>query len=86
MCRFCDGEKELYYENRYGDMYLSHFGKRKTLEVVPKGCPPFVKGCSHKGNIDIGAVHIVFPINFCPECGKDLRIGKNGKYVKNNVL
>ena len=75
MCRFCDGESErvLYFKNVYSDMYLSHFGKRKALEVVPKGCPPYAN-CSCKEILGSGALRIVYPINFCPEWGKDLRL------------
>ena len=69
MCEFCENtEKTLYQKSRYGDAYIDRFGKQAVMAVNPKVCPPF----SNCGAKDMN-ICICYKINFCPNCGADLR-------------
>lgn len=73
MCEYCNKNEKLYYENRYGDLYINTFGNARTLEVKLKGCPPYAKCCLK----DV-PISIVYPIKYCPECGRKLCEESNG--------
>lgn len=71
MCEFCEGKETEYQHTYHTKIYIGTFGKRRTLEVEAVRCPPFAR-CSSK-NIPVRSA---FYINFCPECGRDLRDGE----------
>lgn len=71
MCEYCNRNEKIYQHSVYGNLYLGSFGKKRTLEFEPNFCPPYAK-CSSR---DV-CKRIVFQINFCPNCGKDLRKGE----------
>lgn len=58
MCQYCEGESVKYQENHLSNLYINSFGRAKHLVVEINICPPF---------------RAAYPINFCPNCGKDLR-------------
>lgn len=68
MCQYCEGDSVKYQESRYSDLYINSFGKAKHLVVEINVCPPYAD-CSVKNMIRRSA----FQINFCPNCGADLR-------------
>lgn len=66
-CEFCGGEKKLYQNSRYENMYMNTFGKRIVLETEFNKCPPFADCC----NKDV-PVESSFKIEYCPNCGRPL--------------
>lgn len=72
-CEFCGGGKTLYQQTRNTKLYINTFGKARTLVTESIQCPPFAK-CCLKGV----SANSVFLINFCPECGRNLKGADNG--------
>ena len=68
-CKYCaDGKRNEYQHTHSTKLYISKVFSRYILETeVIKRCPPF-SICSERKPIRSG-----FFINFCPECGRDLR-------------
>lgn len=69
MCKFCEESEIEYQHTHHTKLYIGTFGKRKTLLVEATRCPPFAR-CSSK-DLPIRSAYF---INFCPECGRDLRV------------
>ena len=72
-CEFCidSNEKVLYQSTIHTKLYIHKFGLQHTIETVCSGyCPP---------SVECGLQYIdhnsAFIINFCPNCGEDLRKG-----------
>lgn len=66
-CKYCSGKHALYQQTYHTKVYISKFGRRRTLEIVTDKCPPFAR-CSARGMPACST----FAINFCPECGRNL--------------
>ena len=69
MCEYCDKQRAKYQESRFGDLYLSTFGKKRTLEMEIKMLCPEYADCSNKGLKRTA----VFEINYCPNCGARMK-------------
>ena len=69
-CKYCtDGISNAYQHTRYTELRIGKLGRRWILETRTEGfCPPFAM-CTSKGEPRCSG----FFINFCPECGRDLR-------------
>lgn len=68
-CEYCNGSgRVLYQETHSVKLYLNSFGDARTIEVEANRCPPFA---------DCAMVNVparsAFIINFCPNCGADMR-------------
>ena len=74
MCEYCSrGWSEVpYQEGTYGKLYFVGFGRKNLLVFEPHLCPPYAE-CSCK---DV-PIRMAFLINYCPNCGADLRERKN---------
>ena len=70
MCKYCDGNEEApYMSTRYIDLFMGNsLGDRRALIVRHVGCPKYVNCTQKEMNISS-----VFEINYCPNCGADLR-------------
>ena len=71
MCEFCENltdEPRQYQKDTYGEIYLVRYGRKTLLLVEQDKCPPYAE-CSAK-NVPIRSG---YEINYCPECGADLR-------------
>lgn len=73
-CPVCSGEKREYQHTKHTKLFIDTFGEKRVLITECVCCPPYSQ-CSMK---DIPA-RSAFIINFCPECGRDLRRKDNGK-------
>ena len=69
-CEYCKNGKTLYQHTNHTKMYINRFGKARTIEIECNPCPPYAN-CSMKGN----PARSAFIINFCPNCGADMREG-----------
>jgi len=67
-CKYCKGIEPSYQSSAYHKIHIDSLGSRKVLRVENIGCPKYVD-CSQK-DMNIGSAFI---INFCPNCGRDLR-------------
>ena len=68
-CEYCGGsQRVLYQETHIAKLFLNTFGNARTIEVEANRCPPFA---------DCPVVNVparsAFIINFCPNCGADMR-------------
>lgn len=63
-CEYCSGEKVLYQYTHYMKLYISSFGKARTIEIECDLCPPHAECCMKS----IPA-RSTFVINYCPNCG-----------------
>lgn len=67
-CAVCYGGKQGYRHTLHTTLFVDTFGKKRVLLVESSGCPPFAE-CALKDK----PLRSAFAINFCPECGRDLR-------------
>ena len=68
-CKYCADGRMKPYQNTYSTtLHIGKLGRRWIIETEVNACPPFAV-CSRKGD----SIHSGFFINFCPECGRDLR-------------
>lgn len=67
-CEYCSGEFVEYQHTVNTKLNINTFGKAQTLVTECTPCPPYAKCCLR----GIPA-RSAFIINFCPNCGKDLR-------------
>lgn len=68
-CEYCNGSGRVPYQETHSvKLCLNSFGDARTIEVEANRCPPFA---------DCPMVNVparsAFIINFCPNCGADLR-------------
>ena len=67
-CKFCGSSDDVLYQlTAYIRIYMSRLGKRTTLKV---------KSIDYKKPLTLNEYDTKtsqFYINFCPECGRDLR-------------
>ena len=66
-CEYCAAETALYQTTHTTKLYISTFGKHRTILVETDACPPYAN-CSSCGNITRAA----FIVNYCPHCGEKL--------------
>lgn len=73
-CKYCSGKKTEYQYTTHTKLFIGTFGENRTLLVETNACPPYSQCCMK----DIPA-NSAFIINFCPNCGRDLRrrVNKN---------
>ncbi len=71
-CQYCRKVGTEYQHTYSVKISIDAFGKKRVLIVECDPCPPYAK-CSRKGIPTRSA----FVINFCPECGRDLRSENN---------
>lgn len=69
-CEYCSGKLKLYQRNQTTKLYVNTLCGRRLLEIEANDCPPFTK-CMRRGKL----IRAVFPIKFCPECGRQLERG-----------
>lgn len=67
-CEYCRPPAAPYQETYHTKLGLSTFGKARTLVTSCEPCPPHSR-CGSRGR----AFRAEFIINFCPNCGRDLR-------------
>lgn len=68
-CEYCKGLKRVSYQESHSvKLYINSFVDARTIEVEANKCPPSL-GCG-LSNIPVRAAFI---INFCPNCGADMR-------------
>ena len=67
-CEYCANGKTLYQHTYTMKLFINRFGKARTIEVECDPCPPYAD-CGMK-NIPARSAFI---INYCPNCGADLR-------------
>ena len=73
MCEYCESGMNVPYKiSRYLDINIStvdpFVNAALVVTNIRKACPPFARCCDKDMNISV-----VFGINFCPNCGRDLR-------------
>lgn len=80
-CEYCNGTKSLYQETRNTKIYISTFGEARTLYVEDYGkCPPHEK-CIMKCVPN----RTEYLINYCPNCGRNLKgAGKSEGVISEN--
>lgn len=66
MCKYCESDKNILYQtNVYANLYLLQKVRSIKIETT-QYLLPLTKH-------EIKIRNIQFAINFCPECGRDLR-------------
>lgn len=67
-CKHCNGTESEYQHTYSTKISINTFGKARTILIECNPCPPYAN-CGMKGI----PARSAFIINFCPECGRDLR-------------
>lgn len=73
-CPCCGALPILYQETWHTKLYIDRLGAATILKTETNYCPPYAGCCGNDGQPRRAA----FIINFCPECGRDLRPKKEG--------
>jgi hypothetical protein len=69
-CEYCSPDKYVEYQRTTTtQIFIKTVRGARALEVCSDHCPPFAD-CSAKGV----STRSLFLINYCPECGRDLRV------------
>lgn len=73
-CEYCSGKFAEYQHTVNTRLAISTFGKARTIETECNPCPPYAN-CSMKGV----PVRSAFLINYCPNCGRNLKAGDDNE-------
>lgn len=72
-CPYCGTDSALYQQTYSTKLYIGRLGGFRILEIETHACPPYAD-CS----IREFPTRSAFIINFCPHCGRDLRLKEEG--------
>lgn len=67
-CEYCRPKASQYQTSSHTELYLDTLGSHRILQTRCQPCPPHSR-CSSNGR----SFRASFVINFCPNCGRDLR-------------